>query len=196
MKLLLLVCAIGFASCANLGPRFSEPKTFNKRKSLVHIYRVNRFMGAAISPYICIDGKTVGELPNGSYLSLELKPGRHELYKKNLGTEMNNFSFKTQAGRVYYLRNDLTLDNGAKENMALAGGGAIGAIMGKAFESGQDVEDRVVKNLDRRAQGKTKNPGFLAVKPSFAKAEIVKTKQFIIPKYEKNYCARERDTKK
>lgn len=148
------------------------------------------------SPYVCLDGKVVGELANGGYFSIEVPPGSHVIAKKSLGEDAGNFGFTVSPGKSYFVRSDFSVDNGAREsaeigrNAALGpgGGGALGEVMSSAFFGSENDKKLILEMLDTRAEKISNNPGFLVVKPDYALSEIRETKLFAVPPYKKNFC--------
>jgi hypothetical protein len=196
----LILCFL-LSACASLGPSFSKPQKATKDKSLIYVYRVKKFAGSAGSPYVCLDKQVVGEIPNGGYFSFEAPPGQHELtLRGGLGDRLASFPFSSKAQQIYYVRTDFSLNSGAQENTEIArqaalgpgGGGAIGAVAGviasDSFFGTKAEADSILARLDLRAQEKSKNPGFLFIKPDMAEPEIVQTKLVTIPTYKINPC--------
>ncbi len=196
----LFACFL-LSACASLGPPFSKPQKASKEKALIYVYRVKKFAGSAGSPCVCLDRQVVGEIPNGGYFSLEASPGQHELrLRSGLGDTLASFPFTSKARQVYYVRTDFSLNSGAQENTVTArqaalgpgGGGAIGAVAGAiasdSFFGTKEEADSILSRLDLRAQEKSKNPGFLFIKPDMAEPEIVQTKLVTIPAYKINPC--------
>ena len=67
----------------------------------VFIYRNTGLMGKTLVAPVWVDGQLVGDLPNGSYFYLELKPGSHVLSFRPTGGE-NDLRFEAVAGRSHY----------------------------------------------------------------------------------------------
>ncbi len=67
----------------------------------VFIYRNTGVMGKALVAPVWVDGQQLGDLPNGSYFYLELKPGPHVLSFRATGGE-NDLRFDAAAGRNHY----------------------------------------------------------------------------------------------
>lgn len=201
MKFVALLSLLLCSACASLGPQFTKAQKASKDQSLIYIYRVKKFAGSAGSPYLCLDKKVVGEVPNGGYFPLEMSPGSYELTMRGaLGENLASFPFTVKANHVYYVRTDFSLNSGARENTDVArqaalgpgGGGAlgagIGAVVNDQFFGDEEEGNKILTQLDKRAQQQSKNPGFLFVKPEFAEAEIAQTKLFTVPPYKMNPC--------
>lgn len=66
------------SACAASGPAFkAEPSRDNQ--SIIHLFRPSKFANGGGSPDVMLDGKKVGALANGGYLSLPVPPGPHTL---------------------------------------------------------------------------------------------------------------------
>ncbi len=181
VQVLLSFFVFGSLGCANLGDKFTQVEDFNKSKALVYVYRVPKFAGSAGSPYLCIDGKVAGEVADGGYFSLLLDPGSHKVNLKSLGTETEGFTFKVGSGKTYYLRSDFS---------SLKSGTGAGLVGDAIWATSSDEQKKILDSLDKSAQELTTDASLLFVNEGFAKNEIVKTKLFKVPQYEKNYCAK------
>ena len=186
---LLIVALFAAIGCASLGPQYSGETAALKGQALVTLYRPARFAGSAGSPYVSIDKNRVGEIPNNAYLPLNLDPGTHEIALSDMfGGVLTSFHFDVKAGQSYFIRYDSSMANNAKEsaqNTMVAGGvggGAAGAAAGAIFYASGAEAKAMMTNLDTRAQKKSENPGFMVVKPEFAKTEIVKTRLYQVKK--------------
>jgi hypothetical protein len=198
MRLLVLSTLVLSAfGCASLGPVYQEQTLTNKKMAQLNIYRVKKFAGSAGSPYLCLDNKVIGELTNGGYFVTEIEPGDHTLMRKTMGANAGDVKFTAKAGEAYYLRADYSNDNGAQESANIGrqaalgpgGGGALGAAMSAGFFGGSAERETLKANKDQRMNSVGLNPGFLFVKPEFAKTEITQTKLFVVPEYKTDPCA-------
>ena len=176
---LMITVAVTLMGCASLSGKFSPVKNFNKSKALIYVYRVAKFAGSAGSPYLCIDGKVSGEVVDGGYFAVQLNPGEHKVSTKSLGSETDSFSFNVIAGKTYYLRSDFS---------SLKRGTGAGLVGDAIWASSSDEKKEIINNLDKSAQKQTEDASLLFVKETFAEKEIAKTKEFKVPKYEKNHC--------
>ena len=197
-----LFLSLTMAGCTTLGEKFVAKTDLDRSKATVYVYRVSRFVGSAFSPDLMMDGKKVADLANGGYSVLEVAPGQHKfgvmLVMSN--TEVGTITANLEKGKEYYLRYDVSMFNGVGESIAAGnqaglagagiqgGGGAIGGAMTGAasglFLSDKEQSTAMLGNVDKRAQARSANPGFLFVNPKIAKAEIVDTKfrKFTPPK--------------
>lgn len=213
MKCNFLFMFLFLSGCASLGPQFEQRSSFDKKKSLVYLYRVSKFAGSAGNPDICVDSQVYGELGNGGYLPLEIASGNHKLELKGLGGgNAGELSFQTVAGGTYYLRSDYSLNNGAKEGMGtgvnagLAGvpktassgaiAGGMTAAAGIVFFGSKEEAKQIADQLDTRAHKDVINPGLLMVKQDFAQTEIGQTKLIKVREYKTNPCAPKETAKK
>lgn len=109
---LLILTLTGCAS----GPQFRPEAGPNTDQALIYIYRVHAkplWMRTAV---ISIDGKQVGELPNGGYLAIQVVPGEHSITQSwsnwagdySALTRPQNMVMKATAGGTHFVEFSLT----------------------------------------------------------------------------------------
>lgn len=195
MKLILVFITLFISGCASLGPKFTEVKSYNKKNALVYIYRPSRFASSAVNPYLCLDKKVIGETANNSYLPIEVKPGKRNLYLKNLGDQLGSIDFRVRAGSTYYLRVDMPLLTSSDKSNPGINHGAIGAAIGHTLMPDSKEATEIEAKRDKRFPNKNINIGLMFVNAKHAKKEIVKTKIFNIPEYKRNFCIKKKKKK-
>lgn len=99
-------------------------------KALLCVYRNAIFVGSAVAMDIYIDGNSVGQRAEKTYLVVVLKPGKHKLsqYRDKSIRATNYHPLHVKAGNKYYIsvsaavlpKETLVLDGGEKTNF-LAG---------------------------------------------------------------------------
>jgi hypothetical protein len=197
-NVLLLAACLAIAGCASLGSDFAQKPLTDKKKAQLNVYRVHKFAGSAASPYLCLDGKVIGELVNGSYTTVEIDPGEHVLMRKILGENGGDVKFTASAGESYFIRADYSNDTGAQETGKIAreavlgygARGAMGAAMAMPFYGSSKEKQILYDARDTRTKSIALNPGFLFVTSEFAIPEIGKTAEFKMPAYKNNPCAK------
>ena len=104
LKLVLVALAALLAGCAATGPKYSEAQANFPRlaagEARVFFYR-DSMMGAALTPDVRVDGRTVGPLQSGSFFFVDLPAGRHTA---SASTEVDaNVDFSAQEGDTVYI---------------------------------------------------------------------------------------------
>jgi hypothetical protein len=77
----IIVIALSIGGCAST-PETATPFTpmaVEPSKSLIYLYRINRFVGAVNKAEIFINNQYVGQLDNGAYCTLTSDPGPVEI---------------------------------------------------------------------------------------------------------------------
>ncbi len=100
----LLFCMLSVTmshSMAESGPASASTSSPSANMAGVFIYRNTGIMGKTLVAPVWVDGQQVGDLPNGSYFYLEVKPGAHVLSFSATGDE-NDLRFEAVAGRNHY----------------------------------------------------------------------------------------------
>ena len=109
MKKLVLAALAAFtlSACAGipLAPKDvdAEAKKFAPAKpneSIIYVYR-NEFLGTAAGMKVGMDGTHLGITRGGHFLWIKAKPGTHEITAH--GEETRKLSLKTEAGKTYYV---------------------------------------------------------------------------------------------
>jgi len=95
----LLLLAIGM-TCEGQQP----PTTAS---STVIFYRVGGLWSKALDFPISLDGKAVGSIHNGLYISISTTPGKHEVSAGgSMLTQGETVTLNTEDGKTYYVRVD------------------------------------------------------------------------------------------
>ena len=69
-------CVLG---CAARGPLYGTPAELEAGTSEIVVYRLDRFVLAAATLVVHLDGKEVARLRNAGFASIPTSPGNHEL---------------------------------------------------------------------------------------------------------------------
>jgi hypothetical protein len=74
---LIIIAALSIGGCASTQETATPftPMAVEPSKSLIYLYRVNRFVGAVNKAEIFINNQYVGQLDNGAYCTLSSEPG-------------------------------------------------------------------------------------------------------------------------
>ena len=75
----------------------SQPST-----AKVYIIRPDRLSGLFLAPELSIDGTSIGEIRNGTYLAVDIAPGNYALVGKGLAYTMTR-GLELSAGITYYI---------------------------------------------------------------------------------------------
>jgi hypothetical protein len=106
---MLAYTAVGLAACqtAPMGDpaRSAELKKFTTNPSVGQVYvcRDNRFLGAAVTPTIEVNGRAVANLTRNTYYYIELPPGDHTIIAKTFEHD-SKFPFKIAAGQQVFFQ--------------------------------------------------------------------------------------------
>ena len=101
---ILMFCMLSVMTSAGMAESGSGPASATRLSANmagVFVYRNTGVMGKALVEQVWLDGQLLGDLPNGSYFYLELKPGAHVLSSRATGGE-NDLHFEVTAGRNHY----------------------------------------------------------------------------------------------
>jgi hypothetical protein len=101
VKFLLLLAAALTLGCAS-GPPFEPVTAVPPEKALIYVYRPPVFHGAAFSPGITINGKSVVALTSGGYVPYFADAGPIKVDAVNVGVRSINFEAK--GGGTYYVK--------------------------------------------------------------------------------------------
>jgi len=90
-------------------------------KALLYVYRNAIFVGSAVAMDIYIDGNSVGQLAEKTYLVVVLEPGKHKLsqYRDESIRATNYHPLNVKAGNKYYVRVSAAVP--PKETLVLGG---------------------------------------------------------------------------
>lgn len=73
-----MIWAVLLSSCASSGPQFSAVSAIPDGKAVIYVYRPWRIVGSAgVDWPIAVDGRRIGDLANGEYVSVLVSPGLH-----------------------------------------------------------------------------------------------------------------------
>lgn len=90
------------------GPLYTEKdysRTPAPGKALVYVYRVDTFIAATVTADFLDNGKNVGALNVGGYITYEADPGEHELLTETSRID-KIVNLSMDAGKTYYIRLD------------------------------------------------------------------------------------------
>jgi len=77
------VAAAVLSACAATGPKYeavaSSLPLVETAKARVFLLRPSQFQAGGAAAPIAVDGKAMGELPNASFLYVDIEPGEHTL---------------------------------------------------------------------------------------------------------------------
>jgi hypothetical protein len=165
------------AGCA-MGPRYAEvskslPPVSNAMARIV-FFREAHLSGAPLSPRIKVNGRKVGELPNGSALIVEYAPGELTI-SVDLVIDRGTLEFPltAQPGQEYYIEVGLDEPTGYAKMSGGVGGYYLSTLRAEGvtqFCSGwcaqfRDRSEALPKLSDLRVQDTVASP------PSFADTE-------------------------
>jgi len=89
--------------CASLGPVYqAESVAVPSDKSLVYIYRPNKFTGSGITYYVYADEKIATKLYNGGYFPYISEPGNVKFWAKT--ESKSSVQLELKPGNTYYLK--------------------------------------------------------------------------------------------
>ena len=110
MRALLTIFAFVFiTSCTATGPTFSEKSASapalrpEPGKALVFVYRASQFRGSGLPSPFLDNGKQVGTLNPGGYITHHVEPGLHE-FRTDVYVVDEPLSLTTSEGKTYYLK--------------------------------------------------------------------------------------------
>lgn len=110
MRIVLSLIAFLFlTSCAATGPTYSEQNSGGPElkpepgKALVYVYRVSNYVGSGLSAPVLDNGKQVGSLNIGGYITLQVDPGFHE-FRTDLYVVDEPTTIQIMEGETYYLK--------------------------------------------------------------------------------------------
>jgi len=96
------------ASCTAKGPLYTEKANLQSPetgKSLVYVYRVDTFIASSVAATLLDDGREVGVINVGGYISYLANPGTHKLHTDTSRIDAPLY-LEMEAGKTYYLRID------------------------------------------------------------------------------------------
>jgi Protein of unknown function (DUF2846) len=106
-RLVLLASAAALTACGTVpmgdAKRSAELKKFvpNQATGQIYVCRDSRFLGAAVTPTIELNGKEVGKLGRSNYFFAELPPGEHTVVTKTIEHD-SKFPFNISAGQQIF----------------------------------------------------------------------------------------------
>jgi len=106
LSLISFLILVGCTSAS--GPLFTESHSKQAPapgKALVYVYRVDTFIAATVTADFLDNGKNVGAVNVGGYISYETDPGPHELLTETSRIDKAVY-LSMEAGKTYYLRLD------------------------------------------------------------------------------------------
>ena len=90
------------------GDFFAKEKHIEKDlsgKSQVIVYRYKQYAGSADEPDVIDNGKNVGTIKNGGFISYTTTPGLHKVHTSTAGID-KAVNITLEPGAVYYMRAD------------------------------------------------------------------------------------------
>ena len=105
--LLAGIVALSLVGCASVPKTAPEldlaAKTFTpaEGKAALYIVRPNSALGAAVALPVNIDGRELGSTARGTYLMLEVEPGKHTISSKTLENS-KVVEVTAEAGKSYF----------------------------------------------------------------------------------------------
>lgn len=120
IALFMLGALSGLYGCSATGPRFDLTKTeaVSSKESQLYIFRESAFIESGTYPVVLLDGKEIGDLRNGGYITTKLTPGPHELLVQSGGMlrgqwihSPKRLSFATEPGKRHYIQVSLRTIN-------------------------------------------------------------------------------------
>ncbi len=108
--MLAAVAAILLTACAATGKAFVPAESPGDKLARIYIYRPAYFLQSAIFPSISVDGKAVGDLKNGGFITFLIPPGAHTLSLSGSffqwGHPARQYQFSAESGRLQYFKLD------------------------------------------------------------------------------------------
>ena len=107
--------------------------------SVMYIFRRPKFAASALSPEAQFDGESVGEIGNGTYLTVKVSPGKHIISSAGRAIKSKNedsVELEVVSGASYYI--ELTVLYGPKITMAVVSK-EIGESKMKGLKAGDSV---------------------------------------------------------
>jgi hypothetical protein len=168
-SLLLLAISIpislSIGGCASTNENITPftPMEVTPNKSLIYLYRINRFVGAVNKAEIFINNQYVGQLDNGAYCTLTSDPGHIEIKAlekipeifvlrsalSKIAGKQPIYDFVAEAGRDYYLEFNVAgyKVKQVSKNEALA---KMGGLPPAKFSTDQSTGDEATNNAKTR----------------------------------------------
>lgn len=108
---LVVIALAALTGCAATGPSHKDVQAsipvLKADQGRVYFYRNASMLGAALTPDIKLDGKTVGESKQGGFFYVDAAAGSHEA---STSTEVSNkLSFVLDKGEVKYVRTKVSM---------------------------------------------------------------------------------------
>ncbi|MAL79548.1 MAG: hypothetical protein CMN55_10630 [Sneathiella sp.] len=92
--------------CTATGPKFSDHNAGLKPepgKALVYVYRLDQFRGVGVTSPFLDNGKQVGILNAGGYITFQTDPGEHE-FRTDVHVVDEAMLLDVVEGQTYYLK--------------------------------------------------------------------------------------------
>lgn len=90
-----------------IGMTCQGQQAHSSASATVIFYRVGGLWSRALDFPISLDGKVIGSIHNGVYISISTTPGKHEVTAGgSMLTQGETVTLNTEAGKTYYLRVD------------------------------------------------------------------------------------------
>ena len=92
--------------CTATGPKFSDHNAGLKPepgKALVYVYRLDQFRGGGVTSPFLDNGKQVGILNAGGYITFQTDPGEHE-FRTDVHVVDEAMLLDVVEGQTYYLK--------------------------------------------------------------------------------------------
>jgi len=162
---ILIVAAFLLFGCATSadGPTFSSEVQTTAPPGYVKVYVFrDHVLYLAQAPYIVraeivIDGRPVGALLNGAYLSIDIPAGVHRIVAQS-GDYYTTRDFTADSGTGYIEISDWTRMEGAR--MAVEGGIGFLQARGNAIQAGETRHDRRADELSGAADAISADPAY------------------------------------
>jgi hypothetical protein len=108
----LLICALLLTGCATHGPLGSMPVTDPSTASEIVVIRDHRFLGAAGTVTVALDGVPVYGIDAGEHVILRVPAGEHVIAATHRMAIDRSIMIEAQPGRRYYLRLQPSMGSG------------------------------------------------------------------------------------
>jgi len=106
----LMACAVlGLAACASVPPGDAQMdgtlKTFMPKSQMagIYIYR-NEGISTMGKMDVSVDGKSIGQIADKTYLYAEVAPGRHIVTGRKGDSSIGGVEINASPGRLYYVK--------------------------------------------------------------------------------------------
>lgn len=177
-------CLLTLSGCASApkADKASEQyaKAFSPKKgqSNIYVYHPRNFDGGGLNYRVTLDNQVVGELSNGTFILLELTPGRHQLVVNNIANFIQPELFSpiitlsTEKEENYFFNTGLIVKSGYMNLSDENGLQLVSDAEGREGVSNCDmalVSDSIKKSVAEAAQKRREQANKLANFPSPSK---------------------------